>query len=511
MKKWVFSTTFCLILGLGLFSGSAEAFDDLEPDWYADYKTEVYTLFHLGVVSGYPDGSFDPEGLLTREQFVKLLVSAAGLEATGPVDPGFADVGPDRWSSAWIGAAEAAGWLDVEKGAFEPARPITREEMAFMLDKALGVDGGPVSETVFSDEDRMAHPEAVRRIARAGLLRGFPDGTFRPDASARRIEAAIVIHRFLRSRRNLEVSAFYAIDSYGQEQERRRFDAVYYGWARLERNAAGEYEASTDGESVFRVPSGHEALFDPPVPAGACHLMVYADPAGGLLELLDGETEAFEGSVVQIVETFGFDGVCLDFEGLRDREGRKEAYARLVGRLRDRLDGRPVFVAVHPSNVAGHYDGYDYKALSESARALILMAYDYHHPDAPSFTAPAGKVREAVEAVLAAGVGPDRLILGLQAAGGVQWRSDGGAMSFYRPDSFSIDKALRLREGIEAFDYTAMTGTFRYEDGGASNLIFYENAGSIGFKMDLAAFYKLRGVSFWRLGLLTDPILDLVE
>ena len=82
-----------------------------------------------GFIAGYPDGTFRPEGLLTREQLATVLGRAAGLKRT----PGqfFTDV---PWTSphlAWVNAIGAAGISDgCGGGRYCPTRTATRGQMA---------------------------------------------------------------------------------------------------------------------------------------------------------------------------------------------------------------------------------------------------------------------------------------------------------------------------------------------------------------------------------------------
>ena len=101
-------------------------------------KAEIEKLVALGIVNGYPDRTFRPDNNITRAEFTKILVKAMGLAEvhTGVT---FSDVPAGLWSHGYIGAAFKAGLVrGYEDGTFRPESKITRQEMAAMLVRAMG-------------------------------------------------------------------------------------------------------------------------------------------------------------------------------------------------------------------------------------------------------------------------------------------------------------------------------------------------------------------------------------
>ena len=81
---------------------------------------------------------------------------------------------------------------------FGPDDPITREQIAIMTARAMQLEATS-EELAFTDRDDIS-PWAVKDVAAVvahGLMRGYPDGTFRPQAIASRAEAAVVIAALL--------------------------------------------------------------------------------------------------------------------------------------------------------------------------------------------------------------------------------------------------------------------------------------------------------------------------
>lgn len=108
------------------------------------YRKEILQALQLGIVQGFPDGTFRPNQPVTREQAVSMIVDAINtitpvdLNATptNPVRP-FADVPSDRWSAAKINWAQ---WnllpAGTPTGLFRPEEPITRADLVSFLRRA---------------------------------------------------------------------------------------------------------------------------------------------------------------------------------------------------------------------------------------------------------------------------------------------------------------------------------------------------------------------------------------
>ncbi|MDI7250791.1 MAG: S-layer homology domain-containing protein, partial [Bacillota bacterium] len=193
-------------------------------------EPDVRAVVALEVISGFPDGTFRPEDEVTREQFLKMMVSSLGwLPSGGSASGGgasgadtvlpFADVPPNRWSFPYVAAAVRRGVINPSpQGLFHPERPVTRLEVAEWLTRADPRLPDLQAVPEFSDWRAVpeASREAVRAVAAAGLMRGYPDGRFGPDDALPRSQAAALLWRYLCLPRPCEVGAVYAIKSYEQ-------------------------------------------------------------------------------------------------------------------------------------------------------------------------------------------------------------------------------------------------------------------------------------------------------
>ena len=178
--------------------------DVAEDAWYHDY---VYDLVYRGVVNGMTATTYEPEGKLTRAQFVKLLACSLEEAETLKTYEGqhpFTD-SEGHWAETYIAWAKDKGIVEgVSATEFDPEAPITREQMATIFGRYALKQGIelPKSENAagsFPDADKISEyaREFVELMRIAGILNGYEDGTFRPQGNATRAEAAKLFSLFL--------------------------------------------------------------------------------------------------------------------------------------------------------------------------------------------------------------------------------------------------------------------------------------------------------------------------
>lgn len=175
-----------------------------EGAWYHDY---VYDLVYRGVVNGMTATTYEPAGTLTRAQFVKLLACSLEEAETLKTYEGqhpFTD-SEGHWAETYIAWAKDKGIVEgVSTTEFDPEAPITREQMATIFGRyalkqgiVLPKDAAPAES--FPDADKISEyaREFVELMRIAGILNGYEDGTFRPQNTATRAEAAKLFSLFL--------------------------------------------------------------------------------------------------------------------------------------------------------------------------------------------------------------------------------------------------------------------------------------------------------------------------
>lgn len=175
--------------------GSAASYRDMASHW-AD--AAVTALSAYGLFAGYPDGSFAPEqgvSLLEVAVVFGRLLGLSGYSGDGEAPPALPD-----WAAADAGAAHSAGVLSLPG---DGARPATRGEVAAALYNWLTLvhvpepGHGERLQPVWNDTVPAELEEAVAFLVGAGIVHGYPDGTFRADSPVTRAEFAALLHRAL--------------------------------------------------------------------------------------------------------------------------------------------------------------------------------------------------------------------------------------------------------------------------------------------------------------------------
>lgn len=177
-------------------------FTDLKSTHWA---YEIITgLCEQGIVDGYPNGSFQPEGTITRAELTKLFVEAMDLRITQPQDPTFSDVVPGAWYYKYVETAVEAGLVKgYENGEFHPDARITRQEIAAIVARALDMEEeaaeAALEDTGFTDDEQIAAWAKGYVVIehREGIVDGYPDKSFAPLNNATRAEACAMLSRYM--------------------------------------------------------------------------------------------------------------------------------------------------------------------------------------------------------------------------------------------------------------------------------------------------------------------------
>ncbi|MGB9552927.1 MAG: S-layer homology domain-containing protein, partial [bacterium] len=119
-----------------LSSSKKGPFSDTQGHWA---NAPALALFQEGVVNGYPDGTFRPDGLLTRAEFAKMVILALKISPSYPSAPTFSDVSKDHWGFSYIEAAAKAGlFKGFPDGSFRPEEPVTKEQILTVIVRNAG-------------------------------------------------------------------------------------------------------------------------------------------------------------------------------------------------------------------------------------------------------------------------------------------------------------------------------------------------------------------------------------
>ncbi|MBR2491547.1 MAG: S-layer homology domain-containing protein [Ruminiclostridium sp.] len=228
MKRKLFSLFLAAMLLTSVIQPALAApgnISDLEGHWaQAEIETAVKELW----VNGYPDGTFRPQGTITRAEFTKMLLAALRLKPESQTVQWMKDhacyrehvrnetaryspilvLPTGHWftTQGWKDAAIYSGILvpsDYTDYDFHPDQAISRYEIAVLTVRALGLvypaTHSDADDLPFTDQDSFQGwvRGYIREATNAGVLTGYPDGSFVPKAPATRAEAVVMVSRVL--------------------------------------------------------------------------------------------------------------------------------------------------------------------------------------------------------------------------------------------------------------------------------------------------------------------------
>ena len=177
------------------------SYDDVNVnDWFYN---DVIDLSKKGIVSGDGTGNFAPGNNVTREQFLKMIIEASGLEAEEAKST-FADVDDNAWYKSYVLKAKNLGIVNgVSDTQFGIGSNITRQDMAVMLSRvidALKLDLTSNDVDGFADDSDISDyaKASVELMKSIGLIEGY-NNQFRPKDNLTRAEAATIIAKFIKN------------------------------------------------------------------------------------------------------------------------------------------------------------------------------------------------------------------------------------------------------------------------------------------------------------------------
>ncbi|MBP3966683.1 InlB B-repeat-containing protein [Paenibacillus lignilyticus] len=154
---------------------------------------------HFAYMKGYPDKTFGPQKNMTRAEvtvmFARLLVEKMDVDKT--YSSQFKDIDPAKWYASAIGYMEQYGIIKgYSDGTFKPDAPITRAEFAAIASRFDElIIGEPV---IFTDvTDSYWARDYISFAAAKGWIKGYPDGTFKPGNYITRAEVVSLVNRML--------------------------------------------------------------------------------------------------------------------------------------------------------------------------------------------------------------------------------------------------------------------------------------------------------------------------
>ena len=196
MKKLISLVVFVFVLGLFApnTGQAAGGFKDVSPNY--TFYNEVLYLSSEKIISGFPDGTFKPNDTVTRAQAAIMIGRALDLNGNQR-NTTFRDVTSNVTGSGYIAAAVEKGIIrGFPDGTYKPYQPVSRGQMAIFLNRAFTLSIGQTNS--FSDvSSKMAAYQSILNVAADGIASGYSDGTYRPDLAVTRGQFSAFMARTL--------------------------------------------------------------------------------------------------------------------------------------------------------------------------------------------------------------------------------------------------------------------------------------------------------------------------
>lgn len=171
-------------------------FSDMNSSHWA--YSYVLRMVQSGIINGYEDNTFRPDGSITRAEFSKLVIKAFNIMSDKHAE--FADVPQNSWYYEYVSALAGCGIVNgVSDTEFAPEAVITRQDMAVMIYRAMKFTGYSEkqieTEVSFNDSADIAGyaKEAVTYLGGLGIINGTDSNRFAPNDNATRAEAAKIL------------------------------------------------------------------------------------------------------------------------------------------------------------------------------------------------------------------------------------------------------------------------------------------------------------------------------
>ncbi len=178
---------------------AAYVYTDTSDHWAKDYIAE---LSKRGIFNGYEDGSFRPDLGITREEIAVAMTRALGLETKAKRAPycNFSDSSYiSEWAIEAVNMMVKVGiFTGYDDGLYRPQQIITREQLVAVVMRMFSDDIDRTTLT-YNDHHEIGDWSRVyvKQATELNIVGGYPDGTFRPTNSITRAEAAKILYSFM--------------------------------------------------------------------------------------------------------------------------------------------------------------------------------------------------------------------------------------------------------------------------------------------------------------------------
>lgn len=483
-------------------------FDDIEGLYGQD---DIVALYNKGIVNGFGNRTYEPEKPVTRSEFISMVNRLLKVQPVASDIPAFDDVPRKAWYYGAVQAGSLLQLVDgTGERSFEPKRPVTRQEAAAIIMRAFKQPKEPAAGWLSYEDASLIAEWAVPYVSmmqQQNLMNG-DGGKFRPNDPMTRQETAVVLHRALQQpewSNALDAAAPQRIEmGWQHELTTQQYIAQVASspvntltprWYFLDSSQTVSdhtdmtliHWAKQNGKQVWAMVGNR---FD----AELTH-QVLTDPA---------RKNAVISKLTGYAKQYGLDGLNLDFENVypKDREALTAFVTELTGELH-RLQA-VLSVDVSPDLGTDWTEAFDYAALGEAADYIVLMGYDEHWGGAPTAGSVSSLpwVQRALDKLLLS-VPSDKVIAALPFYTR-EWIVQGEKL--FSRDLTLIEQGELLRSRKTRWDSSTAQYVADFTTSGVRHLVWAEDSRSLAAKYEMAANRDIAGFAYWYAGAETDDI-----
>lgn len=188
--------TLVILCGFMAVPSAAATLSDVKGHWAEE---AILAGVKAGYINGYQDGTFRPDNSVSRSEFSKMLNQALGL--SNKVSIQFSDVRSNNWCYGELQKAVSAGYIaGYTDGTFRPNQTITRQEAALMISRVVTQPTNITSSRNFADSASIGDwaRDGVDIVYTKGYMKGDGNNRFSPNARMTRAQVAQVIYQMLK-------------------------------------------------------------------------------------------------------------------------------------------------------------------------------------------------------------------------------------------------------------------------------------------------------------------------
>jgi len=483
-------------------------FDDIEGRYGQE---DIVALYNKGIVTGFGNRTYEPDKAVTRAEFISMVNRLLRVQPVASDIPAFADVPRKAWHYGAVQAGLLLQLVDgTGERSFEPQRPVTRQEAAAIIMRAFKQPKEAASGWLsYADADYIAEWAIpyVSLMQEQNLMNG-DGGKFRPNDPMTRQETAVVLHRALQRpdwSHELEAAPPQRIEmgwhhelttqQYIAQVASSPINTLTPRWYFLDSSQTVSdhtdrtliHWAKQHGKQVW-------AMVGNRFNADLTH-QVLTDPA---------RKNAVISKLSGFVVKYGLDGLNLDFENVYPKD--REALTAFITDLSDELHrlGAVLSVDVSPDLGTDWTEAFDYAALGEAADYIVLMGYDEHWGGAPTAGSVSSLpwVQRALDKLLQS-VPSDKVIAALPLYTR-EWIVQGEKLT--SRDMTLLEQGDLLRSRKTKWDGKTAQYVADFTASGVRHLVWAEESRSLAAKYAMAASRGIAGFAYWYAGAETDDV-----